>query len=84
MMPRGRITRKTIESRFSTIGVNEEEMEACENVVAFYKETAHNIAEILPEGRNKNLAISCLEEAMYWSQRAVVDGIRYNRPPNYQ
>ena len=83
-MARGRITRKAIEGRFSTIGVNDQEMEACENIATFYKETADNISEILPEGRYKNMAITSLEEAMYWSQRAMVDGIRYTRPANYQ
>ena len=84
MGTRGRVTRSIVEDRFSFIGGTEEEREVCENVIKFYKETAHNIAEVLPEGRNKNMAISCLEQAMYWSQRSAVDGIRHNRPVNYQ
>lgn len=84
MGTRGRVTRSIVDDRFSVIGASDEEREVCENVATFYRETAHNIAEILPEGRNKNIAISCLEEAMYWSQRSAIDGIRHNRPVNYQ
>lgn len=82
MAARAKITHHVINQRFTSMGANSQEIEACDNLAEYYREVATNVAAVLPEGRYKSMVITSLEEAMFWSQRSMVEGIRYNRPVN--
>ena len=80
MAAKAKITHHLIEQRFAPIAVDSYETEACDTISNFFRETAHNIADVLPEGRYKSMVMTSLEEAMHWAQKSAVDGLRYNRP----
>lgn len=50
---------------------DEEKRNAHSAVRALYADLAHRVNERLPEGREKSLAITKLEEAMFWSNAAL-------------
>jgi hypothetical protein len=45
-----------------------------ETVRAMVKELAHKLNGMLPEGREKSLAVTKLEEALFWANAAIARG----------
>lgn len=60
-----------IERRFSFHAGNEKTIPQHEEVRGACKDLAHLLSFLLPEGREKSLAITKLEEAMFWSNAAI-------------
>lgn len=44
------------------------------------RQAADRINELCPEGREKSLAITKLEEAMFWANAALARGVRSHDP----
>lgn len=60
-----------IENRFTFHGPTEEKVKVHESVRASVRTLAHLWNGQLPEGREKDLAVTKLEEAMFWANAAV-------------
>lgn len=63
---------KDIENRFSFHPANSEfRKQAHEIVRNTLKETALYLNQIIPDGREKSLCVTHLEESMYWANAAI-------------
>jgi hypothetical protein len=60
-----------IEKRFSHHVPNEVKASTHGDIREAYKEFAGRIAEQMPEGREKSLAFTALEESSFWAHAAV-------------
>jgi hypothetical protein len=60
-----------INHRFDYHAPNAEKRTAHESVRAACKELAHKFDRDLPPGREKSLAITQLEQAMFWANAAI-------------
>ena len=60
-----------IERRFTHHTPDEERAKSHNHVRADFKEFATQLAEDLPESREKSLAFTALEEASFWAHAAV-------------
>jgi hypothetical protein len=65
-------TREDLEKRFSFHPVNTEEVKkAHEDIRNYCKEFAFYLSVSIPEGREKSLALTHLEEVMYWCNSGI-------------
>lgn len=70
------MTPEDIIVRFSFHPANTEaKQDAHAQARAVCRNAAHELNELLPDGREKSLAITKLEESMYWANAAIA------RPP---
>lgn len=60
-----------ITNRFDYHAPDEEKRHKHEAVRAACRDLAENLNEHIPEGREKSLAITHLEEVMFWSNAAI-------------
>lgn len=60
-----------IDNRFDYHRPNDEKVTAHENVRESCKTVAHYIDAAVPPGREKALALTKLEEAMFWANAAI-------------
>lgn len=60
-----------IDNRFDYHRPNDEKVIAHENVRESCKAVAHYIDAAVPPGREKSLALTKLEEAMFWANAAI-------------
>lgn len=66
------MTPEDLGNRFSFHpATTEEKRQAHEDVRGMCLSLAHELNERIPEGREKSLAITHLEEVMYWSNAAI-------------
>ena len=65
------MTKVEIERRFTFVAPNEERRSKHEEVGRLTKELAHKLNEILPEGREKALTITALEEVRMRANQAI-------------
>lgn len=64
--------KEDIDNRFRFHSAPDEEKRNAHSAVrGLYADLAHQVNERLPEGREKSLAITKLEEAMFWSNAAL-------------
>lgn len=64
----------TVEKRLARKTANEAQAKQLIDVAYAVQECGGSLADYLPEGRCKALAITKLEEALFWASRAVVEG----------
>ena len=67
----GRIDIAEIERRFTVHEVSEETFAVMAAVRSQIKEAAAAVALHAPEGREKSLAVTALEEAVMWASKAL-------------
>jgi hypothetical protein len=65
------IDRDEIRRRFTYYPPNPERANAHKNVRDSIGTAAAELADLLPAGREKSLAITALEEAMFWANAAI-------------
>ncbi|MFI6512996.1 hypothetical protein ACIBCT_35805 [Streptosporangium sp. NPDC050855] len=65
------MTPADLDNRFSHHPPDEEAVTAHETVRRLCRNLAGSLNEMLPEGREKALAITHLEQVMFWSNAAV-------------
>lgn len=65
------IDRDEVRRRFQHYAPSPETTEVHHEVRRTVRTAASNLADILPECREKSLAITALEEAMYWANAAI-------------
>lgn len=63
-----------VNRRFARVIPNQRQQDDLDILREEVRYTARNFARMLPEGRNKSIAITKLEEALYAASRAVVEG----------
>jgi len=65
------MTEADLVNRFNHHAPDEEKIKAHTNVRATLLWAASLINELVPEGREKSLAVTKLEEAMFWSNAGI-------------
>jgi hypothetical protein len=70
-----------IDNRFRFHPASPEKAKKHEFVRDLCKMTAHDLNDRLPEGREKSLAITHLEEVMYWANAAIARQQDSGLPP---
>jgi hypothetical protein len=60
-----------IEKRFNHHPPTGNKVAVHENVRSVYRQLAHDIAEALPDSREKSLAFTALEESLMWANAAI-------------
>lgn len=60
-----------IEKRFTAHPVNEKQVARMENLRSLAQEFAMTIVDDTPESREQSLALTHLEEAMFWANAAI-------------
>ncbi|SDP60485.1 hypothetical protein SAMN04487905_10611 [Actinopolyspora xinjiangensis] len=60
-----------IESRFTYHAPTDDRIEQHEQVRAEVRELAHRLNDTLPEGREKSVVMTKLEEALMWANAAI-------------
>jgi hypothetical protein len=71
----GQIDAAEIDKRFDHQAPGAKKTPIHVEVRAAYKELAGELAESLPESREKSLAITALEESGFWAQAAIARNI---------
>jgi len=67
----GRVPNEQIESNFSYHSPKEGQMEKYYNIRTNAKELAYDIEELCPPSREKSLALTKLEEAVFWANASI-------------
>ena len=70
-IPEGRRWADEIERRFTYHRPEGQKVEDHDDVRLAFKEWATALAETLPEGREKSLAFTALEESSFWAHAAI-------------
>lgn len=65
------LTPQELDNRFSYHGPNEYDKQTHEHVRGYLKDVARVFDSMLPDGREKALAITHLEETMFWANAAI-------------
>lgn len=60
-----------IDNRFEYHPPSPEKIRQHERVRSYLRQMAHEFADSLPAGREKSLALTKLEEAMFWANAAI-------------
>jgi hypothetical protein len=71
----GQIDAAEIEHRFTHHAPGPKKTPIHEDVREVYRSAAEELAEALPESREKSLAITALEESSFWAQAAIARNI---------
>lgn len=70
-MPAKDPAKADIENRFNSHELTEEGAAQCDAVRADLRRLAHKMQKSLPDGREKSLVLTHLEEAMFWANAAI-------------
>jgi len=65
------MTKEDIENRFTYHAPKDGQPEIYQDIRTLAKELALDINEFVPEGREKSLAITKLEEATFWANAGI-------------
>ena len=65
------MTKEEIECNFTYHAPKDGQLEIYQNIRTLAKELALEIDEVVPEGREKSLAITKLEEAVFWANAGI-------------
>ena len=65
------MTKEDIENRFTYHAPKDGQLEIYQNIRTLAKELALEIDEVVPEGREKSIAITKLEEAVMWANSGI-------------
>jgi hypothetical protein len=71
----GQIDAAEIDKRFDHHPPGDKKVPLHEEVRSVYKDAAGDLADLLPESREKSLAITALEESGFWAQAAIARNI---------
>lgn len=62
---------KEIEKRFTTVVVTNQGKISLDDMKVRLLELAHAINALMPDGREKSLALTALEETMHWADAGI-------------
>lgn len=65
------MTKEDIENRFTYHAPKPGQPEIYQDIRTLAKELALDINEVVPEGREKSLALTKLEEAVFWANAGI-------------
>ena len=69
------IDRAEIEKRFAYVAPDQTRAPLHENTRSEYTRLAETMARVLPESREKSLAITALEESLMWANAAIARNV---------
>ncbi len=61
-----------IRRAFTLQSLTEEERDTCDGLAYAHRSLALRVAEVCPQSRECNKALTCLEEALDWAKKSVV------------
>lgn len=70
-MAQGQTTNDELQKRFGYHKANERTIPMHQEIREMFLDLAENLNEMLPEGREKSLAFTTLQEAAMWSNASV-------------
>lgn len=70
------IDKAEVDKRFTHVPPNDERAVAHKNTRDEYRRLAETLARTLPESREKSLAITALEESMFWANAAIARNMK--------